>query len=393
MKSRRRWRWGPGLAFWSLLITLAILTGCAAGGGGAGRAAWQVDEGRIGKARFRLLVPDQWSGNVLILAHGWRPPKTRLIPGLEPDDPFVARLLAEGWLVAATSYRRNGLVIADGLTDLEDLADAIERKYGPCRRILVEGTSMGANIALLLAEQTPTADSQSPAGSVFDGVIAVGAAPDEPGEDGPLEWTFAPHLPVILLSNRSEIAPVCEYARQTPRGRHQPAVWVLERDGHVNLNADERLAAVAALTDWTAPGPRPAGTWGAPYDATVDRTYRVPLSSSETADGRRGRILAVDPVYGNLTTDLVAADLAALGIGVGDAVRVTCGEMTRKAHCGTTYADVDEGDLVVFLTAEGLVEVAVNGGSAARRLRTQATVPLEIAPWVDPTPPPVHIRH
>jgi len=67
---------------------------------------------------------------------------------------------------------------------------------------------------------------------------------------------------------------------------------------------------------------------------------------------------------------------------IGDSLRVTCGQVARRVAWGTSYADVEPGKLVAFLTADGTLRVAVNMGNAARRLKCHVGEPVEIAVWI-----------
>lgn len=383
VRKRRRGRLTPLVAWGVFLLLLGGCSGILLTDNGL--KEFRLDSGQIYGARFKLAVPPAWQGDLVVIAPGWRPRNAPLVADLDPADSFVKRLLAEGWLVVTSSYRRNGLNVADAQEDLQRLIAEVVRRHGPCRRIIVEGSSMGANIALLMAEQQDPPHPATRRGYAISGVVALGAAPQAVGESSPLNWSHAPRLPVLLLSNRSEIGPVLEYARLTRRAHPQPAVWVLERPGHVNLNVEERLAAVLAVADWVAVGTRPPGTAALPFDATVDRSGR-PSTAVAEPNLRQGHIVKVDVIYGNLETDLVAADLWDLGIRPGSWVQVTCGTVTRRALWGTTYGDVAAGEMVIFETASGRLRVAVNEGRAARRLRCQAGETLALSRKVEKLP-------
>lgn len=337
-----------------------------------------VETGRIQGARFRVIMPAAWSGDLLVVAHGWRPPHHRLSAKIDATDPFIGEVLRRGWMVATTSYRRNGLIIDDARDDLNRLLDAIVRKYGPCRRIIIEGSSMGANIGLLMAEQQPLPDPRARVAFAISGVIALGAAPEAAGENGPLTWSHAPRLPLLFVSNRSELEPVRSYVRSARRARPHPALWVLERDGHLNLNAAERRDAWSAMAAWIAGGHRPAGDAERPHDATV--VLEPPRAKAgRTKRGCWGRIVAIDPVYGNLSTDLVEEDLRRLRWDPGAVIRVTCRNHEAQASWGLTYADVEAGELVIFVDAYGTLQLAVNQGHAARLFGCEVGDTIELS--------------
>ena len=73
-----------------------------------------------------------------------------------------------------------------------------------------------------------------------------------------------------------------------------------------------------------------------------------------------GTIVAVDH-FGNLISDLEAD-------GLTGAAWVDIGEPGTRVPLRRTYGEAERGDLLALVNAFGLVEVAVNGGSAARRL-------------------------
>lgn len=88
-----------------------------------------------------------------------------------------------------------------------------------------------------------------------------------------------------------------------------------------------------------------------------------------------GQVIHVDR-FGNLTTNLPGEAVAAWGEGWR--LRLGAGqELTRLCR---TYAEASPDALLALIGSAGLLEVAVNGGSAARRLRLgrRAEVRLEL---------------
>ena len=72
-----------------------------------------------------------------------------------PDHLATRTLLDEGWLVATTSYRRNGPIVADAMADLDALRAHIAATLGEPQRVLLAGDSMGGLIVTLMAERVP----------------------------------------------------------------------------------------------------------------------------------------------------------------------------------------------------------------------------------------------
>jgi hypothetical protein len=93
-----------------------------------------------------------------------------------------------------------------------------------------------------------------------------------------------------------------------------------------------------------------------------DSLVRLPGPRLEGAGGRlTGAVIAVDR-FGNAITN-VTAEIARQA---GDGLVVTLGA-ERILGIRQTFAEVAEGEPVVFVGSTGRLEVAVNGGSAAER--------------------------
>ena len=73
---------------------------------------------------------------MLLLAHGFRDEKAPLVAELNPEHLACRTLLDEGWVVATTSYRRNGMIIRDAITDLENLRAHIAATCGEPRQVI-----------------------------------------------------------------------------------------------------------------------------------------------------------------------------------------------------------------------------------------------------------------
>ncbi len=101
----------------------------------------------------------------------------------------------------------------------------------------------------------------------------------------------------------------------------------------------------------------------------------ITLPGAEVQDGCLiAHVLTVDG-FGNLALDGSLAALDAAGIR-GEAVRI--GEL--RARVGRTFADVDAGELLLYADGYGMLALAVNRGSAARRLGAGPDSELRIVP-------------
>jgi S-adenosylmethionine hydrolase len=145
-------------------------------------------------------------------------------------------------------------------------------------------------------------------------------------------------------------------------GAVQPVLWRVLRDGHVNVNAPERLAALDAVAQWAVTGVSP----GDRDDATIEVDAGSSSAVIVAPDGSlRATVRDLARVYGNLFTDLRPADLERLGVAQGESFTLTAPGGTFTVFYGTTYTDVPQGGWIAFPTAEGTVMIARNRGNAA----------------------------
>ena len=114
-------------------------------------------------ALYRICLPDApvpWNGQLVVYAHGYVDPTQPV--GLPEDQlgiPGVGSIAdiitVQGYAFAATSYRRNGLAIQEGVDDIIELIDIFEQTVGAPRRILLIGVSEGGAITTFAVERHP----------------------------------------------------------------------------------------------------------------------------------------------------------------------------------------------------------------------------------------------
>jgi S-adenosylmethionine hydrolase len=83
--------------------------------------------------------------------------------------------------------------------------------------------------------------------------------------------------------------------------------------------------------------------------------------------------------FGNLSLNVARSDLEAAGITLGDTVELRCGGRTLSVPFTPTYGDVAAGRMTICEDSFRAVMVAVNLGSAGRRLRIGRGDPVVIA--------------
>jgi S-adenosylmethionine hydrolase len=122
-----------------------------------------------------------------------------------------------------------------------------------------------------------------------------------------------------------------------------------------------------------------------------DGTVRPPerkSTAAKTNGGLAGKITFVSASFGNLSSDLVAADLDTLGLKVGDKAIVKSGAAELEATVALYRTDVEEGMASVYITPDGWIAIVINGGNAADALQVKKgeRVTLSPAPAEEPAP-------
>jgi S-adenosylmethionine hydrolase len=128
----------------------------------------------------------------------------------------------------------------------------------------------------------------------------------------------------------------------------------------------DRFAPAAA---WLARG-TPLDALGPPLSDWQALDVPAPIA---TVNALRGEVLAVDR-FGNLITNIdrsafvAFSGSASVSVGVGDA----------RASLVATYADANPGALCALVGSTSHLEIAVNGGSAAARLKVSRGAPVVV---------------
>ncbi|MBE7540021.1 MAG: SAM-dependent chlorinase/fluorinase [Opitutaceae bacterium] len=341
-------------------------------------ASPSITTGEIEHARFLFARPSgQWNGRLLIHAHGYRSPEEPLIANLSVQRLAYATLLNEGWIVATTSYRRNGMIIGDAIKDIDALREHIATLFGEPGMVILEGESMGGAIVTLIAERGTGG---------YSGAVAIGAALQAREDDGTGGVVLQPRIPMIFLTNQSELEGPRNYvvrASAEARTSHEiiaPVLFRVARNGHVNVNQAERLVALRALVSWIEKGretlPKPQSRSadglavygaGAVFDATVKppaEPTRVAFDSDDR--GFTATVTEISLGHGNVYVDAQPSDFARIGMEPGGYLELKIGANSHRVRYGRDFSSVPRGQWVMFANADGFFWLAVNQGNAAR---------------------------
>ncbi|MEQ7128294.1 hypothetical protein ABN034_27705 [Actinopolymorpha sp. B11F2] len=131
--------------------------------------------GSIDGAEYRVEVPQNWNGTLVLFSHGY------YIEGVfDPDQVALSVrpeteswLLDHGYALAASDYKNPfGYAVADAQRDQIALLDWFDENVGRSTRTVTSGMSQGGVISTVLAERNPHR---------FDGVATTCAEYDTPG--------------------------------------------------------------------------------------------------------------------------------------------------------------------------------------------------------------------
>lgn len=105
-----------------------------------------------GGAGYRIEVPENWNGELVLYCHGYR----GYIPELTVTNPSIRKYLVDnGFAWAASSYSTNGYDPKAGVKDTHDLAEFFNGLVGKPIRTYIIGHSMGGHITGVAIEQYP----------------------------------------------------------------------------------------------------------------------------------------------------------------------------------------------------------------------------------------------
>ncbi|MGI8552414.1 MAG: alpha/beta hydrolase family protein [Dehalococcoidia bacterium] len=112
----------------------------------------QAYAGILDRAAYRIEVPDNWNGELLMYAHGYagEQPLLRVT-----NPPIREHLIQFGYAWAASSYHENGYDPDLAVQDTLDLRDYFMKRWGTPAHTYLLGTSMGGHIVVASLEQHP----------------------------------------------------------------------------------------------------------------------------------------------------------------------------------------------------------------------------------------------
>lgn len=111
-----------------------------------------VDTGTIGGAPYRIEIPADWNGGLVMYAHGYEIPGTPFEPGIPRHANFRQAFTSRGFAFAQSWYRAYGWAVQEGMEDTEALRRHFIARHGAPDSTFLTGHSMGGLIAIATME-------------------------------------------------------------------------------------------------------------------------------------------------------------------------------------------------------------------------------------------------
>jgi len=110
------------------------------------------DTGTLADAPYRIDIPADWNGELVMLAHGFEPVGVpRETPW--PADPATSMFTSARYAVAQSGYATQGWAVRDAIADSERLRAHFVQRHGQPEKTWMVGFSMGGGIAIATLEQ------------------------------------------------------------------------------------------------------------------------------------------------------------------------------------------------------------------------------------------------
>lgn len=185
------------------------------------------------KAGYRIEVPVNWNGNLVVWAHGYAG------DGLEltvDNPPHRQLLIAMGYAWAASSYSKNAYDVAQGVKDTHALTKFFNGKVGKPNYTYISGASMGGHITAVLIEQWPR---------TYDGALPIcGVMGDYELFDFFLDFNLVAQA---LAGVDAEYPPPADYMTTTVPYVKSMLEWVPGKFPFTLNQSGEQLKAVTKM--------------------------------------------------------------------------------------------------------------------------------------------------
>ncbi len=133
---------------------LSVFLACATISLAAPQAGPKTEIGEINGAKFRIDIPENWNGGLVMYCHGYSPVAGSFKEGKLPE--VLAVFTEQGYALAQSGYAAGGWAIQEAVEDTEALRRHFVTKYGEPKETFVTGHSMGGFLTMMFMERFPT---------------------------------------------------------------------------------------------------------------------------------------------------------------------------------------------------------------------------------------------
>jgi len=110
----------------------------------------------------------------------------------------------------------------------------------------------------------------------------------------------------------------------------------------------------------------------------VEELVALALPAAQRRPGELAAHVLLADRFGNVILDATHDDLTAVGLRLGVELEVVAGGRTHRGRFASTFADVGEGELLLYEDAQRQLALAINRGSALEELRTPRDAELRL---------------
>jgi pimeloyl-ACP methyl ester carboxylesterase len=135
-------------------VVIAVLAVAVLATAAAHAAPTPVEVGTLKGAGYRIDVPPNWNGGLVLYCHGYREGPIRFDANAEDE---VAQTFAPlGFAVAQSGYSMGGYALREAAAETEGLRRFFVGRHGAPKETWLAGSSLGGSITMMLLEQHPT---------------------------------------------------------------------------------------------------------------------------------------------------------------------------------------------------------------------------------------------
>lgn len=217
---------------WRLILVLALLTlsnSTFLASKSAQAAGVTTYTGTINGAGYKVEVPPNWNGTLVLYSHGYTVPGSPKVATDVGDPVTGGYLLTQGYALAGSSYSTQGWALKEAFTDQINVLDWFGKNVGKPKRTIAWGHSLGGIITAGLIQKYPERfDGALP----MCGVLSGGVGAWNEGIDSSFAFKTLlaanTNLQVVHITNPQTNAAlavsILDKAQTTPEGRAKIAL-------------------------------------------------------------------------------------------------------------------------------------------------------------------------